>query len=237
MKVKFLCLLLIALVSCSTGESRSVRTVSVSSDSDVVVGNTEHSNEAARTLTSQITSGDDQTNELVQQLLSNNEGDRQRVKGKIILLARQAPEARARVIQALIQFVEVSDTELRLSSAAHYDAWSSAIELLGELKATEALGLLIECISCNNGTGGLSFYRYPALRAIVMFGPAAVPKLAVALNDSSPVKRKYAALALGEIGGAEAKMALEEALIKEQDSSVIPSIRIALRQHTQTNSP
>jgi HEAT repeat protein len=102
--------------------------------------------------------------------------------------------------------------------------------LLGQVKAVEALDVLIACINCNDGMHGLSAYRFPAFRALIMIGPEAVPKLVKALSDSAASTRGRAASALGEIGGADAKKALEQALISERDEDVVRSIKIALRK-------
>jgi HEAT repeat protein len=92
------------------------------------------------------------------------------------------------------------------------------------------LDVLIACIDCNNGLSGLSFDRFPALKAITMIGPEAVPKLTEALRDGRPTTRSYAAVALGEIGGSDAKKALDHALLSERDKEVVISIQIALRK-------
>jgi HEAT repeat protein len=56
-----------------------------------------------------------------------------------------------------------------------------------------------------------------------------VPKFAEALSGKPPAIRKYAALALGEMGGVKAKEALGHALLSEQDEEVAVNIKIALR--------
>lgn len=63
-----------------------------------------------------------------------------------------------------------------------------------------------------------------------MIGPEAVHKLIGALSDSNASTRGRAASALGKIGGADAKKALEQALSSERDEDVIRSIKIALRK-------
>lgn len=58
--------------------------------------------------------------------------------------------------------------------------------------------------------------------------PQAVPALAGALGDEEPLVRSHAAWALGEIGGHEAKAALEGALRREGDEAALGEIRGAL---------
>jgi HEAT repeat protein len=167
--------------------------------------------------------------DLIEKLPSSNEAERERAKKKIKSLARESAVSREQVIQELIKFVNQSDARLRSLSAAHYDAWSFAVELLGKLKATEAIDTLVACIICNDGIEGTSSYRHPAFRAVTMIGPAAIPKLTEALSNSDSETRKYSAIALGEIGGTEARAALENALLSEQNEEVRRIIRIALR--------
>jgi len=58
--------------------------------------------------------------------------------------------------------------------------------------------------------------------------PQAIPALIGALHDHEPLVRGHAAWALGRIGGEEAKRALENALMGEQDEEVRSEIRCAL---------
>lgn len=220
MKIISLCLLLAASVNCSNSTSHEV---SVRHDHNKSRGGVSMSVKQDQT-------DEDKATMLVRKLQSANEDDREQAKKELRSLAGGSAESRKRVIRESIKVVEASDTLLRATSAAHYDAWKFAAELLGELKATEALDALIACINCNDGIGGLSSYRFPALRAIIMIGPEAVPKLTEALGDVRPTTRSYAALALGEIGGDRAKKALEQALLSERDKDVIMSIRAGLRQ-------
>lgn len=55
--------------------------------------------------------------------------------------------------------------------------------------------------------------------------PVAVPALAGAMEDEEPLVRSHAAWALGEIGGRDAKVALEGALRREGDEAVLLEIR------------
>ncbi len=58
--------------------------------------------------------------------------------------------------------------------------------------------------------------------------PQAIPALIGALHDVEPLVRGHAAWALGRIGGEEAKRALEDALVGEEDEEVRKEIRCAL---------
>ena len=58
--------------------------------------------------------------------------------------------------------------------------------------------------------------------------PAAVPALRRALLQGEPLVRGHAAWALGQIGGPEAVMALDAAVLVERDGEVLEEIRAAL---------
>jgi epoxyqueuosine reductase len=58
---------------------------------------------------------------------------------------------------------------------------------------------------------------------------AALPALIAALSDEEPLVRGHAGWALGNLGGSEARGALEKALVNERDESVIEEIEAALR--------
>lgn len=214
MKSKALVLLLAALVNCSTGTShRVIATHGDEKSRDVISPVKQERLEVSRAAL------------LVQKLESAVELERRQARRELGVLARESEESRAQVIRELTALVERSNAHLRLTSGVHYDAWSFAVEMLGDLKATESLDALVSCIECNDGTAGLSFDRYPVLKAVVALGPAAVPKLTEALSNERPATRKFAALALGEIGGDEAKTSLQNALPAEKDKEVETTIR------------
>jgi HEAT repeat protein len=220
MKIITVCLLLVASSYCSNSTHHEVSSLNYRDTPD------------GRPVVplKQDKRGEDKATMLVLRLQSADESDRVQAKGALRAFAGQSAESRKQVIRESIKLVEESDPSQRLTSEAHYDAWSFATELLGELKATEALDALIACINCNDGIGGLSSDRFPAFKAITMIGSESVTKLIAALSDKRPTTRSYAALALGEIGGTEAKKSLEQALLSEHDKDVVVSIRIALRQ-------
>ena len=58
--------------------------------------------------------------------------------------------------------------------------------------------------------------------------PVAVPVLARALEDEEPLVRSHSAWALGEIGGNDARAALDRARLKESDEGVLGEISAAI---------
>ncbi len=59
---------------------------------------------------------------------------------------------------------------------------------------------------------------------------ASVPALAAALDDPEPLVRAHAAWALGRLGGAAARAALERALSREADAEVRDECALALEE-------
>lgn len=220
MKKKHLLLLLVVFINCSSGASREAR----SPDGD------NQSGDVVNLPVRQDSAGTNKAGDLVQKLQVAGEAEQEKVKKELSLLAEESAESREQVIQELIIRVKGSDVRSRLTSRAHYNAWKSAVDLLGQLKATEAIDVLVECIACNDGIAGLSNDRYPALKAILAIGHEAIPKLTQALsNNDDPATRIFSASALGQLGGDEAKEALEQALLSEQNTEVAASIRVALK--------
>ena len=66
--------------------------------------------------------------------------------------------------------------------------------------------------------------------------PVAVPALCRALANGEPLVRGHAAWALGQIGGAKARSALEQAALEEPDSQALAEIGAALEQLQATTT-
>jgi epoxyqueuosine reductase len=100
---------------------------------------------------------------------------------------------------------------------------------------------LSELLAMDRDGFNAHFRRHPAKRAkrrgllrnaAVALGnsgdPAAVPPLVAALRDEEPLVRAHAAWGLGQLGGDEARIALDAALQSERDPDVIEEIHQAL---------
>jgi hypothetical protein len=97
--------------------------------------------------------------------------------------------------------------------------WLHGASLLADLRATEALDLLIAHIDLTDGwSASISESHFPALVAILRIGQPAIPKLQVALSsEPESSRRKFVAFCLAYIGGREARMALKGAQPRETD--------------------
>lgn len=90
-----------------------------------------------------------------------------------------------------------------------YFLWREGAMLPGELKATEAIDLLISHLHLNNGYHSASRTFQPAIPGIIRMGEQAVPKLTTALEQPpNPRLRLAAVICLTSIGGPSAMKAL-----------------------------
>lgn len=161
---------------------------------------------------------------LIEQLSVEDRELRGVAKNRVTRLALQSDENRKTVIAELLKVVEMPAFRYRLDShsvPASY-LWAGVGEILGNVKAEEAIDLLISCVDCTAITESVTDnYRHkPGVRALLGMGSLAVPKLSVALADPNPEIRGYAALTLGLIGGNDAKKALTQAFELEEDIKV-----------------
>jgi HEAT repeat protein len=168
---------------------------------------------------------------LIRDLHSKYQRKRERTKKSVLLLAARSSGSRRCVIDKTLTIVsEVSNSPdksaaLSWNSGGRFQEWSAAAEILGTLKASEAMDPLIDCLDCSDGRVGLGVGRFPATKAILKFGVEAIPKLEAALHQKPPGIRAMAAQALHAIGGEKARSILQEALSKETDRYVADTIR------------
>ena len=154
------------------------------------------------------------------QFYSAKASNRDNAQTKLIVMAKTSSEARSQIIPSLINAI---------NEQRDFEIVRGAIQILGSVKAVEAVPALTQHISANNGTVGLPLSHFPAVRALIQIGEPAVSELARTLRESeAPHARELAAEALGEIGGDQAKEALTRALTTEKDQGVIKYIQMSL---------
>ena len=142
--------------------------------------------------------------------------------------ANRSAECRSAIIKMLM--VEMDQPGLDLEKqASNYFLWREGSELLGDLKATEALDLLISHLHLHNGYHSASQVFQPAIRGVTKIGSAAIPKLSVALQENPNSRlRLAAAYCLASIGGPSAMRILREVEESESNACVLQFIRISL---------
>jgi hypothetical protein len=161
-----------------------------------------------------------------------------KVYESLLTKARSTPECRTEVVQALIRRLEQANKDTTNKNEKFY-LWQSGAGLLADLKAVEALDLLIANIDLTDGwSSTISQYHTPVLIAILKIGAPAIPKLHIFLkNVSVPYKRNFAAFCIAYIGGAEARKALLDALPGETDPCVKKFLQISLQAFDNKKKP
>jgi hypothetical protein len=161
-----------------------------------------------------------------------------KVSQSLLTKARTAPRCRTQLVQALISAMEQA-TNSEANQYKNFFLWQHGASLLSDLKATEALDLLIANIDITDGwSASISQSNFPALAAILKIGSPAIAKLQLVLsNDSNPVRRKFAAFAIAYIGGSQARRALTKALPGETDPCVKNLVQISLQAFDNKEKP
>jgi hypothetical protein len=158
------------------------------------------------------------------------------VKRVLLSNAKRSPKCRQLVIAALMRAMDQPDLDL-LRGQGSYDIWTHGAQLLGELKAVEALDLLIAHL---NSTDGLSINmnHFPAVGGVIAMGPIAIPKLAAALQQNPDrYVRKHALFCIASIGGNSAKLTLNQALHSESDRCNREFIEVSLNAFKNKRTP
>lgn len=159
---------------------------------------------------------------LVQNIYSKDKKVREINRKKVVNLAKDSGSNRKKIIDLILLSLDIPNIKNGLvSPQLNYEGWTFALNILGEIKASEALPALIKCLSCNNGLGGLSINRYPVTYAVSMIGDESIPFLKNVLQESNKdnTTRMCAILALGSIKNENSKKALEESLLTEKNES------------------
>jgi hypothetical protein len=158
--------------------------------------------------------------------------------GALLVKARSDYRCRTQIIQALISSMAQA-TDPAANQYENFFFWLNGASLLADLKATEALDLLIANIDFTDGwSTTISERHVPALVAIIRIGQPAIPKLQILLsNDSVPHRRLFAAFAIAYIGGSQARKALTSALSGETEPCVRNFLRISLQAFDNKAKP
>lgn len=162
------------------------------------------------------------------QLSSGDHDQVQKAKTVLVNIAHKSNDCDGEVVRALMEAMDKPNLDFERQLSSYY-LWREGSQLLGELKAIEALDLLIEHLDATNGFHSASMVFQPAMIGVRTMGKAAVPKLALALKQNpKPSIRMAAAYCLADIGGDAAMDALAEALEHESNRCVSNFIRVSL---------
>lgn len=164
-------------------------------------------------------------------IMSPSLEDQQQVPGELLKIAGESAESRAQVIDRMI------DVVYDLSAKEEYPlatAWMRAVDILGELRATEAVDVLVNNLDHTGQTGIImSIHIHPPRKALVRIGEPAVPRLVEALAHPNRRIRTEAAWVLYSIDRGRAKEAVEAAAEKETDDEIKQSFKFVLNRIKQ----
>ena len=181
---------------------------------------------------------DTELRESIATLKQQGGADLVKASESVLTKARTSVSCRTQVVQALISTMAQA-TDPAANQYENFFLWLHGASLLGDLKATEALDLLIANIAFTDGwSAKISESHFPALVAIVRIGQPAIPKLRTVLsNDPDAHRRKFAAFCIAYIGGDQAKMALKSALPREADPCVSRFLQVSLETFNNKTKP
>lgn len=163
----------------------------------------------------------------VEDLSRGDEPQISQTKQFLVAEANRSTDCRVELINALITALDKPNLDLK--DEGTHNLWSYGAELLGDLKAAEALDLLVSHLNLSDGTYSSSMSQQPALRGVIKMGTIAMPKLAVVLKGNpDPKMRGSAVYCIALIGGPAAVQSLKESLPAESDPCVSRFIRISL---------
>jgi hypothetical protein len=172
---------------------------------------------------------------LIRKLRSDNQRRRKTANKAILRFSSKSASCRQCVIKRMLKIASRPTADparwvkLFFQYRHRFYEWREATDILGSMKAMEALDTLIACLECNHGTIGLGVGYFPASQAVVKFGEDAIPKIAEALKQKPRETRYYAAEVLYAIGGDRARDALQKALAAETDRMLADDMKNMLR--------
>ena len=133
--------------------------------------------------------------------------------------SERSSACRQQVVAAVMTAMDKRDLDISRDQASA-NLWREGAVLLGELKATESLDLLLSHIKLTDGEWSNTMTHQPALAGIILIGPAAVAKLRNLLHNEDWQTRHDAVFCLANIGGLSARRAIEKAAPTESHPCV-----------------
>jgi hypothetical protein len=133
--------------------------------------------------------------------------------------SKRSLACRRRIVAAVMDAMDKPDLDISRDQATA-NLWREGALLLGELKATESLDLLLSHIKMTDGEWSSTMTHQPALAGIVLMGPVAIPKLSNLLRNQDWQIRHYAVFCLASIGGPSARRAIQAAVPLESHPCV-----------------
>jgi hypothetical protein len=147
---------------------------------------------------------------------------------RLLTIAQRNPKVRAEIIRVLLKRLNSPQEKDRIGRDGF---WSSACRVLGRLKATEAVDLLVSMLGVSTGIASLTWSTRPAAHGLALIGEPSVSKIADALNEHGSCRSRYcrvdAIYALGYIDTPAAREVLTD--LAKKDPDLRPRIEDYLR--------
>lgn len=143
--------------------------------------------------------------------------------------AKRSSACRLQVVAAVMGAMNKPNLDIRWDQG-FANLWREGAVLLGDLKATQSLDLLLSHIKMTDGGFTLTMTHQPALEGIIRMGTLAVPKLKPLLESKDWETRHYAVYCLFWIGGTSARRELERALPMETNQCVKKFMSVSLKR-------
>jgi hypothetical protein len=141
---------------------------------------------------------------------------------------KRSSGCRERVIFSVMEAMDKPNLDISRDQASA-DLWREGARLLGDLKATQSLDLLLSRIKMTDGEWSSTMTHQPALEGIIRMGAVAIPKLEKLLRHPDWQTRRYAVYCLARIGGISARRVLQKDVLKETDRCVRHFIEISIK--------
>lgn len=151
-----------------------------------------------------------------------SEGQPGSIDARRLLLkaANSSPMCRRLVVAATMKAMDKPDLDIT-RHPRDFNMWRDGSILLGELKAVEALDLLLSHLTTSNGEWSSTMSQKPALNGVIGMGPIAITKLELFMRQNPDRNvRQDTVLCIYFIGGQPALRALRLALYRESDQCV-----------------
>ena len=133
--------------------------------------------------------------------------------------SRRSSTCRRQIVAAVMKAMDKPGLDISRDQASA-NLWREGAVLLGDLKATQALDLLLSHISMTDGEWSSTMIHQPALSGIIRMGPVAIPKLQKLLRHQDWGTRHDAVFCIANIGGPSALRAIKAAVANESHSCV-----------------
>lgn len=151
---------------------------------------------------------------------SKSQSESELVQRSLLEESQKSEACRSALIESIVKTMDLPASSFK-DDGSYFNLWSEGAELLGDLKASEAIDFLIEHLDFAGGGFSTTMSHRPAVKAVKRIGPSAIPKLAEVLRQHhSPRLRMDSVYCLSSIGGPSAVQALKEALPLQTDRCV-----------------